>query len=635
MSVDTDPEIIPQDSLVLYKKRPARVVRTGERAAGYCRLEIELEGGNLAKVRSKDVILLHPGPLKSLSQLQPQEGEVELAWEILSENQESPYRLAELAEIIYGQYTPATTWAAWQWVEDGLYFRGSPEAVTARSPQEVAHQQVVRRARAEEAQVWTDFLNRARLGHFSIPEDNRFLREVEDLALGRRKESRLLRELGRNERAENAYALLLESGYWTYSVDPYPSRLGLSTTIPEVFLPTLIDEPRLDLSDIPAYAIDDRENQDPDDAISLISCTLDERGDFLGGFIWVHIADVAALVSPGSEADLEARSRGATLYLPERTVPMLPLKAVQSLGLGLKEITPALSFGLELNAVGEIASIEIKTSHVRVQRLSYEETEERIDQEPFIHLHRIAQHYQARRRSNGALFIDLPEVNVRVSDEQVTILPILKLKSRDLVREAMLMVGEAAARFAIEKGIPIPFATQEAPNIFDKETWTSSEDLASHFAMRRNLKRSQISSMPTPHKGVGLPFYARATSPLRRYLDLVVHQQLRAYLLGQPLLNDQDIVERVGTSEAVTGLVSQAEALSRRHWTLVYLTHHPDWRGQGILVEKEGFRGTIIIPELALESPIHLHEDLNLNSLVPIKLSGVNLAELDVLFTHL
>jgi exoribonuclease-2 len=632
MNFETEIELIPQDSLVLYKKRPARVIRAGERISGYYRLEIELEGGNLAKVRSKDVVLLHPGPLQNLSQLQPQDGEVELAWEILSENQEKPHRLVELTELIYGKYTPATTWAAWQIVEDGLYFRGSPDSIYTRSAEEVENLQIVRRARAAETQVWTEFLDRARHGRYSVQGDKRFLREVEDLALGRKKESRLLRELGRNERAENAYALLLESDYWAYPIDPYPSRLGLQTTVPETVLPPMIEEPRLDLTHIPAFAIDDPGNQDPDDAISLISCSIDEQGDFLGGSIWVHIADVAALITPTSDADLEACSRGATLYLPEKTVPMLPVAAMHSLGLGLNEISPALSFGLELNKLGEIVDIEIKPSLVHAQRLTYEEVEKCIEQQTFDHLFRITSRYRDRRRANGALFIDLPEVNIRVSEGQVSIHPITKLKSRDLVREAMLMVGEASARFAIDKGIPFPFATQEAPNHNEKEMAISSEDLASHYAVRRNLKRSQISSAPAPHSGIGLPVYTRATSPLRRYLDLVAHQQLRAYLHNQPLLNPQEILERVGTSEAVTGLVSQAEALARRHWTLVYLLNHPDWQGQGILVNKDGFRGAVIIPDLALETPIQIPGDLPLNSPISLRLSGVNLAELDVRF---
>jgi len=83
---------------VLYKRRPARVVKGGER------LEIEIDDGNRARVRPKDVSLLHPGPLHSLAQLQARAGEVELGWQILLEGG-GAQSLAELAELIYGEYS--------------------------------------------------------------------------------------------------------------------------------------------------------------------------------------------------------------------------------------------------------------------------------------------------------------------------------------------------------------------------------------------------------------------------------------------------------------------------------------------------------------------------------------------------
>ena len=76
-------------SLVIYKNRPARVARCGER------LEIELETGNQAKVREKDITFLHAGPIQNLAELLPQEGELELTWEILKDDPEAEYDLAE------------------------------------------------------------------------------------------------------------------------------------------------------------------------------------------------------------------------------------------------------------------------------------------------------------------------------------------------------------------------------------------------------------------------------------------------------------------------------------------------------------------------------------------------------------
>jgi exoribonuclease-2 len=623
--------ILP-DSLVLYKKRPGRVVQVGDK------LEIELDDGNWAKVRPKDILLLHPGPVRNLNELQPQTGEVELAWEILRDEAVNPHNLAELAELVYGKYTPSTAWAAWQLLDDGLYFRGTPEVLFACLPDEVARQQASRQARQSEANAWSAFLQRLHAVKISLPEDERYLREVAELAVGRRHESRILRELGRAVRVENAHALLLELGYWDYSIDPYPQRFGLPTSPPEIELPPLPVEPRLDLTHLPAFAIDDQENKDPDDALSLEACRYDENGHFHSGRLWVHVADVAALISPGSPADLEARGRGATLYLPEGPVPLLPPPAVEALGLGLHETSPALSFSIELSATGEITAVQIQPTWVHVERLSYEEANERLEEDPFRGLDTLAQAFQSRRQAQGALFIDLPESIIHVVNGRVNIRPLLRLRSRDLVREAMLMAGEASARFALEHRLPFPYAVQEASEPANSPVGNvpqadGAEDLASSFALRKSLKRSQVSSQPAPHAGVGLAVYTRATSPLRRYLDLVVHQQLRAYLQGQPLLNEQAMLERVGMSESITGSVAQTEALARRHWTLVYLMQNPLWRGEGVLVEKQDLRGKVIIPELALETSLHLRQDLPLNSRIPLAFQGANLPELEVYFT--
>ena len=595
-----------QGSLVLYKNRPARVAHAGEK------FEIELEDGKTLKVRPKDIILLHPGPLHSLNDLEEPPGDVETAWDLLAGSTTS---LAELAELIYGAFTPAAAWAAWQLVSAGLYFRGTPDVVEVSSAEEVARAQATRAARAAEEQAWTAFLEHLRVGKMT-PEDSHYLKEVEELALGRRINSRVLRELGRVESPEKAHALLLKLGYWDHTVDPYPQRCNVSTAPPDLALPALPEETRRDLTHLLAFAIDDAWSTDPDDAISLEENRL-----------WVHVADVAALVPPESAADLEARSRGANLYLPEGTVPMLPLQATQRLGLGLADVSPALSFGLEMTPDGEITAIEVVPSWVRVTRLTYDAVDLRLDEEPFKRLYGLAQRAETRRQARGAIAITLPEIKLFVQDGQVILHPLPALRSRGLVQEAMLMAGEAAARYALERGIPCPFTTQEAP-----EAGEFPDGLAGMYARRRTLKRSQQTNTPAPHAGLGLELYTRATSPLRRYLDLVVHQQLRAHLRGAPMLGEQEVLERVGAAEAVTGHMRQAEFLAYKHWTLVYLVQHPDWRGEGILVEKRDHRGTVLLPTLGMEVRVHLDQDLPLNSAISLSLRGINLPELDAHF---
>ncbi len=624
-----DDSLLQISSLVLYKRRPARVIQIEPR------LEIELEDGNRAKVRSKDVLLIHPGPLQSLKDLTEQKGEIELAWQIMSEVPQNKFTLPAMAELIFGNFSPATAWATWKIIEDGYYFNGSPDEISANTTETISRIRNSRQQQAEQAKAWEDFINRLDQGQVDPSQDAAMLRDVEDLAYGRRSDSRVLRALGRIERPENAHALLLNIGFWEPAINPHPVRLKLTTRSPEISGPEFTDEPRLDLTHLQAFAIDDSQNNDPDDAISLDEIEYDSRGEFKSGKLWVHIADVASIVQPDSALDLEARGRGASLYLPEGTVSMLPETIINRFGLGIQDISPSLSFHISMDKEGEVTCLGIHAAWVKVSRVSYENTETMLDREPFRSLFLLSQVYQLRRQKNGASLIDLPEVIIRVISNQVEIRPILPLNSRAMVREAMLMAGEIAAKYAIQHHLPFPYATQEGSkqnvllNLDSKELFME-ENMASQYALRRNSKRSRVSSLPAPHAGVGLPIYSRSTSPLRRYMDLVVHQQLRAHLLGTSLINQQEMVNRVGMSEAITSNIRQAESLSRRHWTLVYLMQNPEWLGEAILVEREGLRGRVLIPELALECQLNLREELPVNTQIKVRSGSINLPELEI-----
>ena len=178
------------DSLVLYKNRPARVATTGDK-----KIEIQTEAGPTVSVRPKDVTLLHPGPLRSLRDLRPVNGEVQAAWELLAGAITS---VAELAELAFAEYTPNTAWAAWQLVEDGLYFSGEPEAITVHEATKVAAIQATREAKAAEERAWQAFLARMK-AHTYAPEDERYLGDVVAVALAQREQSRVLRALNQSE----------------------------------------------------------------------------------------------------------------------------------------------------------------------------------------------------------------------------------------------------------------------------------------------------------------------------------------------------------------------------------------------------------------------------------------------------
>ncbi|MAU01071.1 MAG: exoribonuclease II [Anaerolineaceae bacterium] len=606
------------DNFVLYKNQAARVTSVGAK-----KIDIVLQDGTAVSVRPKDIELLHPGPLRQFSELAKPQGELLTAWELLAGDTTN---LEELSELAYDDFTPATAWVIWQAVDDGLRFSGTMDEIIVRTPEEVAAEQEARAEKAAEAEAWEAFANRVNQNEF-LPEDGRYLQEIAAVAMGQQERSQVLRNLNQNENPGNAHALLLRLGYWDETVNPYPSRIGVTTSQPEVPLPKLPQEERRDLTHLVALAIDDEGSRDPDDALSWEDAYTEHSRS---GRLWVHIADVAALVTPDSPADLEARGRGANLYLPEGTIHMLPETATSALALGLNETSPALSFGLDVQPDGTITNLEIVPSTVRVTRLSYDEAQERLDESPFRELLAIAQAFEARRVANGAVQIDLPEVKIRLNDKgEVEIRPLPALQSRDLVREAMLMTGEAVAQFARQHNIPIPFTTQDPPTEIVEGNTPSA-----NFARRRTMTGSQPGSTPGRHAGLGLDQYVQATSPLRRYLDLVVHQQLRAFLRGNPLLDEQAVMERVGAAYAVSGDVRYAERLSNEHWTAVYLLRHLDWTGEGVVVDQRGKRDLILLPDLGNETSIYKKEATPLDTVVEVKLKGVDLPQREAHFGY-
>ncbi|MCP4153100.1 MAG: RNB domain-containing ribonuclease, partial [bacterium] len=596
--------MLKKNSLVLYKNRPARVITQGEKS------DVQLENGSTKKVRPKDVIPLHPGPINSLKELTMKTGDIETAWELLAGEST---QLEELCELVFDEFTPAAAWATCQLLEEALHFRGTPEYISVSTAEEVESIKTQRETKAAEKKAWAGFLERVKKNNI-IPEDFPHLEKIEQLAKGKNVTSPLLKELSISATPENAHALLLRLKRWDLSVNPFPYRFDMTMKVPDFPLPELPEEERMDLTHLEAFAIDDEGSEDPDDAIS-----------YDGERFWIHIADVSALVAPNDESDLEARKIAANLYLPECKFPMLPPKATKILGLGLQETSPSFSFGLKISDTGEITDMLLTPSRVKVTRTTYARVQDKLEEEPFKTFFNIALKYQARRLSNNAVSIDLPEVKLRVIDGNVKITPLPSLKSRELVAEAMFMAGEAAARFAIDNKIPFPFTNQEAP---DAEVVPT--DMAGMFAFRKKMRRSKMQTVAKPHSGLGLDVYARVTSPLRRYLDLVVHQQLRAFLKGEPLLDDQELMLRVGAAESVLLNVTRAERFSNKYWTLVYLKQNPQWEGEGILVDILERSSIIMIPELGLDVPIHPKKAYDLNSILKLSVSGIDLTQLSV-----
>lgn len=626
-----------KNSLVLYKQSPALVTSEGDK------FDILLPGGKNRSVRGKDVFPLHPGPVSGYPDLESgmPEGQPEEAWELLQG--ESP-SLEELAELVFGEFTPKTSWAAFKLLNRSPWFKGTPDDIVVADEESVTQRIKADKEKAEAEERWNDFIERFRRRKIDKETDEIFLRDLEMYALGRSKGSRILKAVGKTQSPENAHRVMLAYGVKKADWNPHPLRLDVPLIPPDFPLGEMAEVERLDLTAMEAFAIDDEGNQDPDDAVA-----------WDGKRFWIHVADAAGLIVPGSTADEVARERASTLYLPEKTVPMLPPEAACRLGLGLAETSPALSYAFEIDSDGAPTEFSVHLTTVRVTRLTYTEADARMDEEPFATMKRITDAFRARRFENGAISISMPEVKIRVSEEgDILITPLPELASRDMVTEAMLMAGSSAAQWCREKEIPIPFAVQEPAGNGDdnglagepegdakstatgagKEiaTDTAGENYAEQFSRRRGMKRSRTTLECSRHSGLGLDAYSRVTSPLRRYPDLIASQQIRRVLLGEEPLDAETVLMGLAAFETRSGSLIQAERRSNHFWKLKWLESRPGWSGEAVLLDRRERQGIFLLPEIALETRVAMKKDVLPGDRAILALKSVDIPESSALF---
>lgn len=598
--------MIPNGALVFYKGNPALARNTGDK------LELSIPGASAVKVRPKDVELLHPGPLAKIPEPRP-DGDFETAWEMSAGES---LTLEGFCELVFGCAGPEEALACRLEALDGLRFRTEEGTAGFRAAsREERERETARRSRKEsEAADREAFLSRARTGRFE-PGDERFLGEVEAFALGASQKARILGDLGLSEKPEAVHAWLLKTKRWTDAVNPWPTRFGVAVKAPDLELGPEDDAGRTDLTGMEAWAVDNAWSRDPDDAIS-----------FDGRDVWVHVADPASAILPGSPADREASDRAATLYLPESSVPMLPDSALDRFGLGLSGVSRALSVRIRLDTDGSVRDAEILPSFVKVARLSYGQADPLLESGPLAELDRIAKVRNEIRSAGGAVDIAIPEVRVWMDAGEPRIDSIPEYRSSAVVREMMILAGEAAARWAFDRSLPFPYYSQEAP----QDAASLPPGLAGEFAKRRLMKAGMAGPQPRAHRGLGVPFYAQFTSPLRRYSDLLAHHQVRAVLAGRKPLGEDEISVLLGCAAAATALIRQAERASQLHWTLAFLGRRPGWTGEGI-VAGNGSPCSVYIPSLGMETRVRLG-GTELNANVSLRLSGVDLARQDARF---
>lgn len=306
--------------------------------------------------------------------------------------------------------------------------------------------------------------------------------------------------------------------------------------------------------------IDDAHTRDMDDAIEVEETPT-------GWIVRVAIADAALIVTPDSDLDRGARERGHTLYFAAGNSPMLPREIGEgSLSLWPKSNRRAvvaamhLSSGLQLESTVLILQ-KIESEH----KLSYKEIPAILaDAEhpigPFMRSARkLALGLLKKRREEGALvFYDLNNGWVTTEEGSVK-----KLKDHTetigyiIVQELMVLANTAIADYAVEHGIPMLFRNHEpkpnaAPDRAEIQRLVAEGavnpviDLeAFQHRTHKLFEKASYGAVVNGHAGLSVKAYTHFTSPIRRYADLVVHQQLRAHIKGEPLPHSQEALSAV------------------------------------------------------------------------------------------
>lgn len=590
---------------------------------------------------------------------------LEVAWELLVEEGEtiSP---TGMANLLFSDQSPPQCYAAHYLLsQDKLYFKQKGEAYEPRTAAQVAerkHQLEVEENRQRGQQDFLARVDQATRGEVVEWErqDRQRLEALERYAaliadsirLGLNPDSlartypppatvlETMTALGRPATPHAAFGLLVELGIWSSHENLFLRRSQIPVQFPTKVLevaqqrldspPLDPDSDRLDLTALKVYTIDDESTSEIDDGLSWESLP-DGRQR-----LWVHIADPTRWLVPEDELDLEARRRGTTVYLPTGMVPMFPsVLATGPMSLIQGQICCALSFGVVLDEAGAVEDYSIHTSLIKpTYRLTYEDVDEMLElgvqAEPEIAaIAAWSQRRKAWRQSQGAISIQMPEAMIKVQDDEISIDVLDDSLARQLVAEMMILAGEVAARYGQAHKLALPFRGQPEPELpSDEELIQLPAGPVRACAMRRCMPRSEMSITPARHAGLGLNTYTQATSPIRRYSDLLTHFQLKAHLRGQtPPFRAEQLKELLISVTSATQEVTLVERQTNRYWGLEYLRRHSNrvWEAMLLMWLREDSRlGLILIEDLGLQLPMSFKRHAALGEQLLVRVAHVD-----------
>jgi exoribonuclease-2 len=384
----------------------------------------------------------------------------------------------------------------------------------------------------------------------------------------------------------------------------------------------LTDGVRQDLTSLSLMTIDGQSTLDFDDALSIEKVGEQYR-------LGIHIVDVGHFVRKDDSIDREALARGSSIYMPDQKISMLPAALAEGLcSLKAGELRPAISTMVNLSPSKEIIDYEILPSLINVKhQLTYYDVNLAADQDPdILILREIAQKFRRRRLDGGAVQITVPEVNVWLADDQSITVNKINRESpgRMLVSELMILANWLMAKFLIENGLSAIFRSQPEPR--ERLYKGDGGTLFQNWMQRRYLSRFVLDYKSGKHSGLGLDAYVTATSPIRKYFDLITQRQIRAVLdLEQPY-----------TAEEIDGLIQmlkiQMSNVARiqygrhRYWLLKYLEQHIGRKEEAIVLNKRRNNYQILLTEYMIECdlPLSSGPELKPEDLIQVTIQNVN-----------
>ena len=360
---------------------------------------------------------------------------------------------------------------------------------------------------------------------------------------------------------------------------------------------------RRDLTGLDVLTIDSSGSGDFDDAISLE----EKNGRFILG---IHIADVSAMIQPDSPLDHEALSLGTSIYMPDQKISMLP-EVLSEEALSLKEgcVRPAFSVLIDLDESGKVERYEFLPSLIMVKRrLNYQDVDATFDSDPTLKkLFSICQSLKARRYARGALIMPLPTLNVYLSaDGQIGISLIhWDNPGRAIISEFMILANYLAASALVEANVPGLFRYQEEPYRRVLQETQGEYSLFHCLQQRKYLNRVGWSLEPQPHSGMGLEYYTNLTSPLRRFIDLIIQRQVKSIATGtKPQYTRDQIAELLTYVEPALKKAQKVQFLRRRYWLLKYLETQNEKKYEAIYLYSHIRYHRFFIKELMLETDL-------------------------------